>query len=112
MRSLRRVGLQLIGIADDPADDDGTRLRKRVGVAAGYITILAPTTLPVQAQFHPISWPLAAALSLYSIGNLLLLARTRDFDRYVIALIASGPVFVPLATVLGGGLTGSSPGLA
>jgi adenylate cyclase len=108
---LRRLGARLIGIADDPADEDDVRLRKRIGVAAGYITILAPASLPIQAQGHPISWPLAASLSAFSVVNLLILAKTRNFDRYVIALIATGPVFVPAANALGGGITGSSPGI-
>ena len=32
----------MISIADRPDDDDDTRLRKRVGVVAGYFTIVAP----------------------------------------------------------------------
>jgi adenylate cyclase len=67
--------------------------------------------LPIQAQGHPLSWPLAAALSLASAANLLLLARTQNFDRYVTALLGVGTVFVPLANALGGGITGSSPGM-
>ena len=40
---------RLIAIADDPADTDDTRLRKRVGVTAGYVTVVAPLTEPFQA---------------------------------------------------------------
>jgi adenylate cyclase len=108
---LRRLVSRLISIADDPSDDDDTRLRKRVGVVAGYLTILAPLSLPVQALFHPLSFVLAASLSLYSALNLVLLARTQKFDRYVVVLIASGLWFVPLATAVGGGITGSTTGL-
>jgi guanylate cyclase len=75
------------------------------------LTIAAPLTLPIQAQFHPSSWLLAIGLSIFSVGNLIVLARSRDFDRYVFALIGAGTVFVPLATFVGGGVTGSSPGL-
>jgi guanylate cyclase len=105
-------GIQrFIAIADDPSDDDDARLRKRVGVVAGYLTIVAPLSLPLQTAGHPLSWPLAFALALFSVGNLLVLARSRRFERYVLALIASGVVFVPLATAVGGGITGSSTGL-
>jgi hypothetical protein len=41
----------------------------------------------------------------------VVLARTHRFDRYVVALIAAGTVWVPLAQVVGGGITGSSPGM-
>lgn len=100
---------RLLSIAE-VGDDQAVRLRKRVGVIAGYVTIVAPLTLPIQAQGHPLSWPLAIGLSAFSAGNLIVLARTRRFDRYVVALIAAGAVFVSLATAVGGGITGSSPG--
>jgi class 3 adenylate cyclase len=109
--TLRAFVLRLISIADEADDADAVRLRKRVGVIAGYLTIVAPLSLPIQAQGHPLSWPLALGLSVFSAGNLLVLARTRRFGRYVVALIAAGTVFVPLATAVGGGIIGSSPGL-
>jgi len=102
---------RLLAIADDPADDDDRRLRKRVGVVAGYLTVIAPLMLPLQAQAQPWSWALAIGLSMFSIANLVLLAATRQFDRYVIALISAGTIFVPLASAVGGGITGSSAGL-
>ena len=60
---LAKVILPLLALADDPADDEGTTLRKRVGVVAGYVTILAPLTLPIQANGVPISWVMAIGLS-------------------------------------------------
>jgi guanylate cyclase len=51
------------------------------------------------------------ALSLYSSANLALLFRTHHFERYVHMLLASAVVFVPIATFLGGGITGSSAGI-
>jgi guanylate cyclase len=54
---------------------------------------------------------LALGLSAFSAGNLIVLARTRRFDRYVVALIAAGAIFAPLATAVGGGITGTSTGL-
>src|SRR5690349_13698269 len=101
----------LVAIADEPTDSDDTRLRKRVGVAAGYVTILAPLSMPFQAGFSVVSWSLALGLSLFSAGNLVVLARTRNYVRYVLALLVGGVVFVPAATFLAGGLTGSSSGL-
>ena len=103
--------VRLIAIADDPEDDDETRRRKRVGVVAGYLTVLAPLSLPVQARGLPVSFPLAIGLSAFSALNLWLLARTGNFQRFVGLLIGAGVVFVPTATFLGGGLTGSSTGL-
>ena len=111
MEAVRRAALKLIAIADEPGDDDDARLRKRVGVIAGYVTVVAPLTTPAQVSFRPISWALAIGLSAYCVGNLLVLWRTRRFDRYVLALIASGAVYVPVVTVIGGGVTGSSAGL-
>jgi len=110
MGRARDLATRLIGIADDPADDDDSRLRKRIGVTAGYVTILAPLTLPIQARGHPLSFVLAASLAVYSALNLAILARSRRFERFVVALIASGLVFVPLASAVGGGLLGSSAG--
>ena len=108
---MRRLVLRLLGMADAPTDDDDLRLRKRIGVAAGILTVVAPISLPIQAQGHPLSFVLAAALSAFSIGNLAILAGTREFDRYLVALVAAGTVWVPLANMVGGGITGSSPGL-
>ena len=107
----RRALTSLVAIADEPADSDDTRLRKRVGVAAGYVTIVAPLSMPFQAGFSAVSWSLALGLSAYSAGNLLVLARTRNYGRYVVALLVGGVVFVPAATFLAGGLTGASTGL-
>jgi adenylate cyclase len=106
-----RLVVRVLGMADAPSDDDDLRLRKRIGVAAGILTVVSPISLPIQAQGHPLSFVLAAALSVFSIGNLAVLALTGRFDRYVVALIAAGTVWVPLANMVGGGITGSSPGL-
>src|SRR5512141_1567230 len=86
------------------------RLRKRAGVAGGYVTIVAPLSLPLATATPLIGWLLALGLSLWSVTNLVVLARTRRFDRYVIALISVGPPFVLFATALSGGVT-HTPGL-
>jgi adenylate cyclase len=104
---LRRI----LAFADDPFDDDDVRRRKHVGVAAGILTTLAPLSLPAQAGQFALSWPLAIGLSAFSVINLVILARTGNFDRFVVLLISAGVVFVPSATFVGGGITGSSAGL-
>lgn len=111
MAELVRFGQRLLGVADDPDDDDDLRLRKRVGVAAGILTVVSPWSLPLQAEGHPAAFVLAAALSLFSLANLGVLAKTGRFDRYVVALIAAGTVWVPMANAVGGGITGTSPAL-
>jgi guanylate cyclase len=103
--------MRLLSIADAPTDDDDARVRKRAGVAAGFATIIAPLALPFQSPGQPLAVVFGVALSLYSALNLGVLVRTRKFERYVIALIASGVVFVPVGTFLGGGITGSSVGI-
>ena len=110
-RSLTDALARLIAIADDPEDDDETRRRKRVGVVAGYLTIIAPLTLPIQTGGHPLAFVIGFGVSGFSVLNLWLLARTRHFQRYVVLLISSGLIIVPAGTFLGGGITGSSPGL-
>jgi class 3 adenylate cyclase len=102
---------RLIALADAPTDDDDTRLRKRVAVVAGYATVVAPLTLPLQAPGQPLAIILGLAVSVYSAINLVVLARTRHLKRFVIALLASGVVLVPVGTFLGGGITGSSVGI-
>jgi adenylate cyclase len=100
-----------LSFADGPGDSDDARLRKRVGIVAGYLTIVAPLTVPLQAGIGPITLGLGVGLSVFSAANLLVLAATQRFDRYVVALLASGAVFVPAVTTIGGGITGSSAGL-
>jgi adenylate cyclase len=108
---VRDVAVRLLGIADEPTDEDDLRLRKRVGVAAGLLTIVAPLSLPIQAQFHPASFALLVALSGFSLANLVVLRLTHRFERYLVSLIAAGTIWVPLAQFVGGGITGTSPGL-
>jgi len=106
-----RLLARLIAIADDPADTDDERLRKRVGVVAGYLTIVAPLSVPLQLPSLT-SLVLGVGLSMFSAADLIVLRLTGRFDRYVVALLAAGVVFVPSATAVGGGLTGGSAGTA
>jgi guanylate cyclase len=103
--------VRLVSIADEPDDDDDVRLRKRVGVAAGYFTIVAPLGVPLAAPTPLVGWTIALGLSVWSVANLVVLARSKHFERFVVALIAAGPPFVLLTTILAGGVTSNSGGL-
>jgi class 3 adenylate cyclase len=99
---------RLLGLADEATDDEDLRLRKRVGVLAGYILVLLPLQLPFLAQGVAIGWIVAITMPLVSATNLVVLARTRRFERYVVVLVILvlvAPVFVEIAL---GGLAGSS----
>lgn len=110
-RRLSSSVLRLLTVADEPGDEDDLRRRKRVGVAAGVLTILAPLTLPLQLPDEPLAWVIGISLSAFSSTNLVVLARTARFERFVVALLVAGVVFVPAADFLGGGITGPSTGL-
>ena len=99
---------RLFGLADEPTDDDDLRLRKRVGVIAGYILVIGPLQLPILAQGLPLSWFVAATMPLVSASNLLLLARTRRFDRYVKVLVVMVLIFPAVIEISLGGLGGAS----
>lgn len=107
---LRELVAKGLSLADTAEDDDDLRLRKRMGVVAGYATIVAPLSLPLSAGLYPVPIVVGVSLSLFSAANLFVLARTREFTRYVVALVASGTVFVPIAVWLSGGITLASAG--
>jgi adenylate cyclase len=99
---------RVIGLADEPTDDDDVRLRKRVGIIAGYILIVGALQLPVLSQGHPLSWFMVATLPAVSALNLFVLARTHRFERYVTVLVVIVLLFAALVEVSLGGLGGSS----
>ena len=102
---------RVIGLADEPADDDDLRLRKRVMVVAGYILVVAPLQLPLLGQGLALSWVVAATMPLVSATNLVVLARTRRFTRYVHVLIVMVLAFPAAIEVSLGGLAGASAAL-
>jgi hypothetical protein len=102
---------RLIGFAAESTDDDDVRLRKRVVVIAGYILVVAPLQLPILAQGIPLSWFVAATMPLAGAINLIVLARTRRFERYVNVLILIVLLFPAVIEVSLGGLAGASAAL-
>jgi guanylate cyclase len=102
---------RIIGLADEPGDDDDLRLRKRVMVIAGYVLVVAPLQLPVLGQGLWLGWLVAATMPPFSALNLYLLARSRRFERYVHVLILLVLAFSAGIEVLLGGLGGSSAAL-
>jgi len=107
-RRARALLDRVIGLADEPTDDDDLRLRKRVVLIAGYILVVGPLQLPVLAQGHPLSWYVAATMPLVSAINLVVLARTKRLERYVNVLILSVLLFPAFIEVSLGGLAGAS----
>ena len=103
----RRLLNRVIGIADKPTDDDDLHLRKRVMVVAGYILVIAPLQLPVLAQGLPLSWIVAVAMPIVSGLNLIVLARSHRFERYVNVLIVMVLAFPAVIEIALGGLAGS-----
>jgi adenylate cyclase len=102
---------RLISLADEPTDDDDLRLRKRVGVATGYLLAGGGLLLPVMAQGLALSWAVALTMSPVSVINLAILARTKRFDRYVVVMILALTLFPALVDLALGGMEGSSGGI-
>jgi guanylate cyclase len=102
---------RLRAIADQPGDDDDERLRKRFGVAAGYISVVAPLSVIGAASQRPVALPLGLSLSLICVANLALLAHSHQFDRYVVILLSAGTIFTLVATVMAGGVAASGSAL-
>ena len=99
---------RLISIADEPTDDDDLRLRKRMGVVAGYVLIVAALQLPVLSQGLALSWAMALTVPAFNAVNLAVLARTRRFERYAMVLILHVTLLPAFVEVALGGLGGAS----
>ena len=109
---IRNVVDRLLGLAYAPTDDDDIRLRKHVGVLAGCILVILPLQLPFLAQGVPqaqtTGWFVAVVVPLVSAANLVVLARTRRFERYVRVLVVLVLLAAAVVEVSLGGLNGSS----
>lgn len=95
---------RFISIADEPTDNDDLRLRKRVGVVVGLLTVAAPLGAPFFGGGSLISFVMGFGMSGGCVLNLVLLARTRQFERYAIVLLVAGLLFTLVANVIIGGL--------
>jgi adenylate cyclase len=104
---------RLLGIADLSDDDEDLRLRKRAAVGAAYAILLTSLAwagsyliLP-DVQRHLATSAVFVAIQ---VANLVLLARTRRFERFVYVLLTAGMVIVLFGHVILGGLqnTGGS----
>jgi adenylate cyclase len=98
------VAHRFISIADEPTDNDDLRLRKRVGVVVGLLTVAAPLGVPFFGGGSLISFVIGIGMSAGCVLNLVLLARSRNFDRYAIVLLVAGLLFTLVANVVAGGL--------
>ena len=78
---------RFISIGDEPTDDDDLRLRKRIGVVAGYVIGLGALMLPGMSQGLPLGWVMALTMAPVCMVNLVMLAKTKRFDRYAVVLI-------------------------
>jgi adenylate cyclase len=110
MRGVRTLLNRLIAIADEPGDDDDLRLRKRMGVVGGYVSVVAPLTFP-GIRPGPASIVLGFGLAILTVVNLTALARSRRFGRYVAVLIISGTAFTLIGDVLNGGVAAAGTGM-
>jgi hypothetical protein len=62
-------------------------------VGAGYIFVVLPLQLPFLGQGLALGWLVAVTMPLISVANLIVLARTRRFERYVGVLVLVVLVF-------------------
>lgn len=73
-------------------------------MVVGYLTLVAPLGVPIFGGGSLVSYAMGLGLPLLSAGNLLLLARTRRFARYVTVMLVSGVLFTLTADILIGGM--------
>jgi adenylate cyclase len=107
MASARRFVERLLSIADNAADDDDERLRKRFGVAAGYISAFVSISVIGAASNPGVAVPLGLSVTVICVVNLVVLARSHRFNRYVIVLISTGTIFSLAHTLIAGGVAAS-----
>lgn len=102
-----------VSLADDPGDSDDLRLRKRVGIAIGYIAVATSAMrvigLAVVGENSPAVWAVSLVFTIVMGSNLIFVARTRQFAAYVVVLVV---VSLPVGIIgsLGMGGLGASSG--
>jgi adenylate cyclase len=80
-------------------------------VVAGLLTTTGPLILPALAPERAESWAVAIVLPGLSAANLILLAVSRHFERYVVGLIVSCMAVAAAVDVSLGGMEASSVGI-
>jgi guanylate cyclase len=110
--TLTRAVSRAVSLADDPADDDDLRLRKRVGIAIGYVAVLTSlirlVALAAVGEDQPVIWGVSVVFVTVMAANLALLARTRRFTAYIYVLVLFAAVAAVIGSLALGGLVASS----
>ena len=104
---MRRFFDRALSIDQESGDDDDLRLRKRVAIIAGYVTIGAALVLPFLGDWSALT--LVGALSITSANaiNLAALASTHRFERYASVSMLSAAAYTLFADASEGGLAAS-----
>jgi hypothetical protein len=67
-----------VSLADDPADDDDLRLRKRVGIAIGYVAVAISlfrlVGLAAVGEDNPVIWGVSVGFATIMAANLAFVA--------------------------------------
>lgn len=104
---MRRLLDGALSIAEEAGDDDDLRLRKRVAVIAGYVTIWAALVLPFLGNWTVLTVVGALSIAVVTAVNLVLLSRTRRFTRYAVLSFLSAAAYTLFADTAEGGLAAS-----
>jgi adenylate cyclase len=96
-----------MSIGAEAADDDDLRLRKRVAVIAGYVTIASALFLPLLGDWSLLTIVEVLAIVTATGLNLALLARTRRFTRYATVFFVTAAAYTIFADTAEGGLAAS-----
>lgn len=108
-----KAGLtRAVSLADDPADSDDLRLRKRVGIAIGYLAVATSLVrvigLAAVGENNPVVWAASLVFMVIIGADLVFVARTRQFAVYVVVLVVVPLVVGTIASLGMGGLGASS----
>jgi len=108
-----RAGLtRVVSLADDPSDDDDLRLRKRVGIAIGYIaaatSVIRVAGLVAVGESNPVLLVVSVAFVAVTGGGLVFVARTHRFNPYIAVLLVAASLAGVVGSLAQGGLAASS----
>ncbi|MGH2463485.1 MAG: adenylate/guanylate cyclase domain-containing protein [Candidatus Limnocylindria bacterium] len=104
--------VRAISLADDPEDDDDLRLRKRVGIAIGYIAIATSLArligLAAVREANPVLWVVSLGFVAVIGADLAFVARTHRFAAYIAVVLVMAGVAGIFGSLAQGGLATSS----